>query len=559
MNAFWVNRSLAFRGCAGNTRRRGPNLEIGDLQESRRSPARQVAACRRAQRVPDRARPRTARSERPARSRAASVAEWGWLAQLRAAVPEVRRRPEPAGRGAVGRATPRRRAGRAGPGGAAALTGRAAWGARASGSSGGSSCSPPLARGSSSRGSRDPGPEPAAMRFWSSIRHSRPPAPHLLEAEPMGGLSTPPTPPAFFGPEALNPGTKQSGPCPHPLSLAVGQHPRFRRLFDRSTPVLLWGGLFTPELWDSLSHHNAPYGWQGLSRQAITSTLNLLNSSESAELFASSRKGPRNCTRCAVVGNGGILNGSGQGQNIDAHDYVFRLNGAVIKGFEQDVGTKTSFYGFTVNTMKNSLLSYRHLGFTSVPQGQDLRYIFIPASIREYLMLRSAILGVPVPEGPDEGDSRGSTAPRRAAPRPRRSPSSPRPPSTCPGAPSTSTVGPRPRSYFGARASAGGFKLLHPGFIGYLKDRFLKSELINTGFADVYMPSTGALMLLTALHTCDQVSAFGFITHNYHKYSDHYFDREKKPLKFYANHDLPLEATLWRDLHEAGILWLYQR
>ena len=34
---------------------------------------------------------------------------------------------------------------------------------------------------------------------------------------------------------------------------------------------------------------------------------------------------------------------------------------------------------------------------------------------------------------------------------------------------------------------------------------FLKSKLINTKFGDLYMPSTGALMLLTALHTCDQV------------------------------------------------------
>lgn len=47
-----------------------------------------------------------------------------------------------------------------------------------------------------------------------------------------------------------------------------------------------------------------------------------------------------------------------------------RLNGAVIKGFEKDVGTTTSFYGFTVNTMKNSLIAYRTAGFTSVPQGQ---------------------------------------------------------------------------------------------------------------------------------------------------------------------------------------------
>lgn len=55
-----------------------------------------------------------------------------------------------------------------------------------------------------------------------------------------------------------------------------------------------------------------------------------------------------------------------------------------------------------------------------------------------------------------------------------------------------------------------------------------------------------------------QVSAYGFITSNYWKFSDHYYDRVKQPLIFYANHDLPLEAALWRDLHRAGILQLYQ-
>ncbi|XP_004860819.1 alpha-N-acetylgalactosaminide alpha-2,6-sialyltransferase 2 isoform X2 [Heterocephalus glaber] len=339
--------------------------------------------------------------------------------------------------------------------------------------------------------------------------------------EPWSGARDIMTPREFFGLKAPNSETRKSGPCPHSLSMAIRQHRHFWGLFDLSIPVLLWGGLLTPELWDSLSRHKAPYGWQGLSRQAITSTLSLLNSSKTAELFAPSREPPGNCIRCAVVGNGGILNGSRQGLDIDAHDYVFRLNGAVIKGFERDVGTKTSFYGFTVNTMKNSLISYWDLGFTSVPQGQDLRYIFIPSSIREYLMLRSAILGVPVPEGPDEGD--------------------------------------RPHTYFGPETSASKFKLLHPDFIRYLKERFLKSELINKGFEDIYMPSTGALMLLTALHTCDQVSAYGFITPNYQKYSDHYFERKKQPLKFYANHDLRLEATLWGNLHKAHILWLYHR
>lgn len=30
------------------------------------------------------------------------------------------------------------------------------------------------------------------------------------------------------------------------------------------------------------------------------------------------------CIRCAIVGNGGILNGSRMGEVIDSHDYVFR-------------------------------------------------------------------------------------------------------------------------------------------------------------------------------------------------------------------------------------------
>lgn len=52
----------------------------------------------------------------------------------------------------------------------------------------------------------------------------------------------------------------------------------------------------------------------------------------------------------------------------------------MIKGFEKDVGTKTSFYGFTVNTMKNSLISYGNFGFTSVPKGQVRLLTGLPLS-----------------------------------------------------------------------------------------------------------------------------------------------------------------------------------
>ncbi|RLV99300.1 hypothetical protein DV515_00009991 [Chloebia gouldiae] len=320
--------------------------------------------------------------------------------------------------------------------------------------------------------------------------------------------------------EEPEPSRKQPSPCLQSVMARAKADPKFREIFRFNTPVLMWDQHFTLETWNRLKTRHVPYGWQGLSLAVVGSTLQLLNASANRQLFdrAAFSGG---CVRCAVVGNGGILNGSRQGRAIDSHDLVFRLNGAVIKGFEEDVGTKVSFYGFTVNTMKNSLISYEEYGFTQIPQGKDLRYIFIPSDVRDYLMLKSAIQGSPVPEGSDKGDD--------------------------------------PQKYFGLEASAEKFKLLHPDFLQYLTARFLRSELLNTQYSSLYMPSTGALMLLTALHTCDQVSAYGFITANYEQFSDHYYEVEKKPLVFYANHDMMLEAALWRSLHRAGIITLYQR
>ncbi|XP_063149095.1 alpha-N-acetylgalactosaminide alpha-2,6-sialyltransferase 2 isoform X2 [Candoia aspera] len=313
---------------------------------------------------------------------------------------------------------------------------------------------------------------------------------------------------------------KKSRSCPRSLKSKVKQNPTFEKQFDFDIPVFVWEQHFTSETWGRLKDRNVPYGWHDVPYPVIASTVQLLSEPVHSQLVDET-KFLNCCICCAVVGNGGILNGSRQGKKIDAHDFVFRLNGAVTKGFEEDVGTKTSFYGFTVNTMKNSLVAYAEYGFTQIPQGKDIQYIFIPSNIRDYIMLRSAILGSPVPEGYDKGDN--------------------------------------PQKYFGSEASAGKFKMLHPEFMHYLKERFLKSEIINTQFGHLYMPSTGALMLLTALHTCDQVSAYGFITENYRLFSDHYYEQEKKPLVFYANHDMLLEAELWKSLHRVGIMKLYQR
>ncbi|XP_026063144.1 alpha-N-acetylgalactosaminide alpha-2,6-sialyltransferase 2, partial [Carassius auratus] len=302
------------------------------------------------------------------------------------------------------------------------------------------------------------------------------------------------------------------------LRHTIKKDDHLKRKFSFLVPVLQWRDSFSNSHWQKLQNEPLPYGWKDQSFYEISKTLSLLSDPANSHLFE--RKTSDTCVRCAVVGNGGILNGSRQGKTIDSHDYVFRVNGAIIQGFENDVGTKTSFYGFTTNSLKNSLIDYYQDGFHNVPRDPDIGYIFIPAETRAYLMLAAAIQGVSVTSGPDKGD--------------------------------------RPSEIFGYNPEIHQFKMIHPSFIQYVTQRFLKSPLLEQ-YRDTYIPTSGALMLLVALHTCDQVSAFGFMTENYKDFSCHYYDKVMKPLVSYTNHDMEMEGRLWKQLHSQKVLWLYQR
>ncbi|XP_070777628.1 CMP-N-acetylneuraminate-beta-galactosamide-alpha-2,3-sialyltransferase 2-like [Enoplosus armatus] len=55
-------------------------------------------------------------------------------------------------------------------------------------------------------------------------------------------------------------------------------------------------------------------------------------------------RSPDRCRTCAVVGNSGNLKGSRYGPLIDFHDIVIRMNRGRTKGYEADVGTKTTHH-----------------------------------------------------------------------------------------------------------------------------------------------------------------------------------------------------------------------
>ncbi|KAA8586262.1 hypothetical protein FQN60_007831, partial [Etheostoma spectabile] len=51
---------------------------------------------------------------------------------------------------------------------------------------------------------------------------------------------------------------------------------------------------------------------------------------------------PDRCRTCAVVGNSGNLRRARYGPLIDFHDIIIRMNEGQTKGFEADVGTRTT-------------------------------------------------------------------------------------------------------------------------------------------------------------------------------------------------------------------------
>ncbi|XP_057629982.1 alpha-N-acetylgalactosaminide alpha-2,6-sialyltransferase 1-like [Chionomys nivalis] len=312
--------------------------------------------------------------------------------------------------------------------------------------------------------------------------------------------------------------------CPDSVKIRASKSPWLKNIFLPNLTLFLDGAHFTQSEWDRLEHFAPPFGFMELNQSLVQKVVTRFPPVPQQQLLlASLPSGSSRCITCAVVGNGGILNDSHVGQEIDSHDYVFRLSGAVIKGYEQDVGTRTSFYGFTAFSVVQSILTLGSRGFQHVPLGKDVRYLHFLEGTRDYEWLEAIFLNQTMAKTKLHWFRH------------------------------------RPQEAFRDALDMDRYLLLHPDFIRYMKNRFLRSKTLNTAHWRIYRPTTGALLLLTALHLCDKVSAYGFITQGHERFSDHYYDKSWKRLIFYTNHDFNLEKTVWKRLHDEGIIRLYQR
>ncbi|XP_033104191.1 alpha-N-acetylgalactosaminide alpha-2,6-sialyltransferase 2-like isoform X2 [Anneissia japonica] len=248
-----------------------------------------------------------------------------------------------------------------------------------------------------------------------------------------------------------------------------------------------------------LSHYSAPFGLRSHKREVIG---RILNNPNFTNPLLKLRDNPQNCVRCAVVGCGGILNGSNAGPEIDSHDVVFRLNRAISRGhFAEDVGRKTTFYTFFPES--------QHIADVEDEDVSLLFAIFKPYDL-EYI---------------------GNTINNMAPP----------------------VFISKGKSYKIRRplANKDRLKLLHPDFFRYTFTHYLDGKS--------HRPTTGALIVILALQICDEVDIYGF---GYdHRFTMHYYDSKfvGHTDKSTALHDVDNERELWKKLHDEGILRLFKR
>ncbi|KAM9425818.1 alpha-N-acetylgalactosaminide alpha-2,6-sialyltransferase 1-like [Pholidichthys leucotaenia] len=300
-------------------------------------------------------------------------------------------------------------------------------------------------------------------------------------------------------------------------SLQNSENEGFKKTFLPNIRLYLHKDNINMSEWNRLSHFNSPFGFMGFKYDDVMPSLKLIPKPKEPLLLP---KGD-GCVHCAVVGTSGILNGSKMGAEINAHDYIFRMNGAITEGYEEDVGNKTSVYVHTGNSITGSLKRFKKYGYKAAPHDEGIKYVLIPEGIRDFNWLEGLLKGGPVSDGQYKNKW--------------------------------------PRTYYSGQYDKSRFYVLHPDFLRYVQNRFLKSSKLDDSVWSLVRPTNGAFTIFLALHTCDTVDTYGFISEDYKKYSNYYFERNITEIIFYMNHDYLMEKDLWKDLHNRNIIKLYQR
>ncbi|XP_066562334.1 type 2 lactosamine alpha-2,3-sialyltransferase isoform X2 [Amia ocellicauda] len=263
----------------------------------------------------------------------------------------------------------------------------------------------------------------------------------------------------------------------------------------RSNPFLCLQDLYGDELYALSQDYPLPYGIRNAEYGLQVVLKNMLNCEIPKEV---------KYEKCIVVGSGSILKNKHLGPDIDAFDVVIRLNDAPLRGYEADVGKKTTFRLFYPESYPTTNIDYD-------PQTVGVIVLFKPMDIRWLInVLRKK------------------------------------------------TVNPRgfwktPASrLFGSPSR---IRILNPLILNKFNNKYLHYPQHEYKGQSVLFPTSGMIGIAMALHMCESVSIAGF-HYDFHSndYLHYYGYIRMSYVKEMFSHDIPAEQLILQRLKQSELI-----
>ncbi|XP_048837169.1 CMP-N-acetylneuraminate-beta-galactosamide-alpha-2,3-sialyltransferase 4-like isoform X1 [Brienomyrus brachyistius] len=243
-----------------------------------------------------------------------------------------------------------------------------------------------------------------------------------------------------------------------------------------------------------------PYGMKG-SEFLLLKVLAVTASYEMPESISK-----LDCRTCIVVGNGYTIKNSSLGSIINTYDVVIRLNDAPVRGYEADVGSKTTLRLFYPESASHQ---------PALHNNPDTLMVLVPFKQNDLRWLKEILY--------DEKRVRKGF------------------------------WKPPPQIWQGKSSH---IRILDPYFLRQTASKLLKIPLLPKWSQRSIHPTTGILAIYMALSYCDvvHITGFGYPLSKNQKDPIHYYGSDTMTAMKNSYHDLSHEAQALKRLEKSGAI-----
>ncbi|XP_048861224.1 CMP-N-acetylneuraminate-beta-galactosamide-alpha-2,3-sialyltransferase 4-like isoform X3 [Brienomyrus brachyistius] len=208
------------------------------------------------------------------------------------------------------------------------------------------------------------------------------------------------------------------------------------------------------------------------------------------------------CRTCVVIGNGFIIKNTSLGNTINQYDVVIRINDGPVRGFEKDVGNKTTMRFFYPESAVSD---------PNVHNEPDTLMVLVPFKLVDLIWLRDILYNK-----------------KRIV--------------------QLGFWKPPPRTWLGRSSQ---FRILDPFFMHHTA-----SDLLGTPFNPdkPVCPTSGMLAVYVALNFCSVVHLAGFGYPSDKNDLIHYFGRDTMDFMINSEHNVTHEAQVLKRLEDHGVI-----